>query len=1227
MASSFLLSTLSPLAVFFFFSLFFIGTTSFHGAGISTSSTSFFAINASDNKDEAEALLKWKSTLDNRSQSLLSSWHGYNPCNFTGVACDSYGAVICLNLSYLGLRGTLDSLDFSRLTNVVSLELGYNSLYGSIPSSMGNLSKLNSLHLCGNELSGDILPSIGMLESLQSLYLCANSLNGHIPQEIGRLISLKELNLKENNLAGPIPTSLGNLGNLTYLDISTNTLSGVIPLDIGRLTSLTNLYLENNSLTGSIPQEIGKLIPLEVLDLSENDLVGSIPPSLLNLSNLKFLSLYSNHLSGLIPQELGKLISLTVLHIWDNHLTGLIPTSVGSLANLTALILGANKFFGSLPYEFNKLTHLSILVLSNNELEGELPKDVCLGRSLQYFSVFNNHFTGTLPTSLENCSTLIRLRLAGNQLTGNITEAFGIYPHLNFIDLSHNHLNGELSWKWEHCHNLTSLRISNNKISGEIPVIFGRMAQLQLLDLSSNNLSGEIPKELGSLLMLLELDLSSNAIRGKVPVEIGLLSHLEHLSLASNNLSGLIPLQLGSCKSLLSLNLSGNNFRRSIPLEIGNTLVLEVLDLSHNFLTGNIPGGLGKMIMLQVLNISHNSLSGSIPSTFGGMSALTSINLSYNNLEGPLPNVKAFNEAPFEAIQHNKGLCGNVVGLPKCNSTESKKHNRSVRARVTVVLISLFLGLLLSSTLVVLVFIKHRRIRIIKRENNEQAKDFDFMHILSYDGKAFYDRIIKATEGFDSKYYVGEGAYGIVYKAEISEGQTIAVKRISSSQEDSEIVDLIPFEREIQALTNIRHRNIVKFYGFCSHAQHCFLAYEYMQGGSLRTTLNDAEKAKEFQWDKRVNVVQGVADAFTYMHHECSPPLIHRDLTSNNILLDHDFEAHVSDFGTARLLRPDSSNWTAMAGTIGYIAPELAFSPIPTEKCDVYSFGVIALETIMGKYPGDHIYQECSSSAQTESSILLKDVLDQRLSPSRLRLQDAQDVVSIAKLALMCLQADPQLRPTMEQVSRELRVQVPLQMPLSTVSLEQLRKLNWPASFDEAAGHCTRAAKPSPAASKGSGPRQTGHPRRRSPRPGRGLGAAARRPRPDLGEAASPRPTPRSERHHLAAAGLAQIWVKPGRRPLLAAPRSGRSRLAEAGRDPRRRRPDQGEAALPRSGRSQGHDPRRRPPGLGEVAGEGFAALAQWPAASSAVAGHCRRRGGRGGEGRKKKRKEKKQKN
>ncbi|KAL3716191.1 hypothetical protein ACJRO7_007883 [Eucalyptus globulus] len=264
MVSSFLSSTQSPLDVFFF-SLFLVGTTSFHGAGVSASFTSFSTIHMTKNKDGAKALLNWKSTLDNHSRSLLSSWHDDNPCSFTGVACDDFGAIAHLNLSCLGLRGTLDGLDFSRLTSVVSFELTNNSIYGFIPSSIGNLSKLNSLDLCFNELSGYIPPSLGMLKSLHYFKLCPNNLSGHIPREIGQLDSLLGLDFSMNKFIGPILISLGNLSSLIYLYLWKNQLSGPIPASLGKLGNLIELSISRNNISGYILREIGDLRNLKIL--------------------------------------------------------------------------------------------------------------------------------------------------------------------------------------------------------------------------------------------------------------------------------------------------------------------------------------------------------------------------------------------------------------------------------------------------------------------------------------------------------------------------------------------------------------------------------------------------------------------------------------------------------------------------------------------------------------------------------------------------------------------------------------------------------------------------------------------------------------------------------------------------------------------------------------------------------------------------------------------------
>ncbi|GJX81319.1 probable leucine-rich repeat receptor-like protein kinase [Tanacetum coccineum] len=170
-------------------------------------------------------------------------------------------------------------------------------------------------------------------------------------------------------------------------------------------------------------------------------------------------------------------------------------------------------------------------------------------------------------------------------------------------------------------------------------------------------------------------------------------------------------------------------------------------------------------------------------------------------------------------------------------------------------------------------------------------------------------------------------------------------------------------------------------------------------------------------WLKRVRIVRAVANGLAYMHHDCTPPIIHRDISGANILLDSDYGAHISDFGTAKLLKLDSSNWTAVVGTYGYIAPELAYTMVATEKCDVFSFGVVALEVIMGKHPGELI-----SSLPTLSTddLLLANVGDRRIPrPSSLVEKLAHSILNVSRA---CLNYNPQERPTMRQVTELLSV-------------------------------------------------------------------------------------------------------------------------------------------------------------------------------------------------------------
>jgi serine/threonine protein kinase len=171
-----------------------------------------------------------------------------------------------------------------------------------------------------------------------------------------------------------------------------------------------------------------------------------------------------------------------------------------------------------------------------------------------------------------------------------------------------------------------------------------------------------------------------------------------------------------------------------------------------------------------------------------------------------------------------------------------------------------------------------------KLQESVATEGRDVFSVWNFDGRLAFEDIIRATENFDNKYIIGEGGYGKVYKAQLQDGQLVAVKRLHSTEEES--IDERRFNSEMEILVQIRQRSIVKLYGFCSHPEYSFLVYEYIQRGSLHVTLENEELAKEFDWQKRAALVKDVAQAIYYLHYECNPPtIIHRDITSSNILL------------------------------------------------------------------------------------------------------------------------------------------------------------------------------------------------------------------------------------------------------------------------------------------------------------------------------------------------------
>ena len=512
---------------------------------------------------------------------------------------------------------------------------------------------------------------------------------------------------------------------------------------------------------------------------------------------------------------------------------------------------------------------------------------------------------------------LFSLNLSYTQLSGRIPLEIGTLSKLTYLDLSHNNLIGDLPLSLAKLTQLVTFNISSNLISGSISKELGNLKNLLVLSLSNNRFSGPIPPTLGLLTNLSNLDLSFNEINSSIPSEIGLLKNLLNLDLQQNKLIGPIPSSLGHLTNLAFLSLSSNQINGSIPPEIGNLKNLSYLFLNNNNITGEIPIELGDSHCIEILDLSYNYLIGNIPDF---SNSIKEINFSYNSLHGQIPN-GYLGHTTYIFIR-NKDLYGDIKGFPP-SLPSSPNNNRSIfqQIKFSVPLASLPGFLILGCF-----FLFRCWTRKPKSEQSGETKNGDLFSIWNYDGKIAYEDIIEATENFNIRYCIGTGSYGNVYKAQLPNGKVVALKKLHRLEAEDPIFDK-SFKNEVKMLTEIRHRNIVKLYGYCLHKRCMFLVYEYMEMGSLFFVLSNDFDAVELDWMKRMNIIKSIAHALSYMHHECVQVIVHRDISSKNILLNSKLEAFVADFGMARFLDPNSSNQTLLAGTYGYVAPgKLLFS-------------------------------------------------------------------------------------------------------------------------------------------------------------------------------------------------------------------------------------------------------------------------------------------------------------
>lgn len=288
-----------------------------------------------------------------------------------------------------------------------------------------------------------------------------------------------------------------------------------------------------------------------------------------------------------------------------------------------------------------------------------------------------------------------------------------------------------------------------------------------------------------------------------------------------------------------------------------------------------------------------------------------------------------------------------------------------------------------------------------------------------------YKVLETATKKFQESNILGVGGFGCVYKAQLDDNVHVAVKKLDGGSEDA----IIEFETEVQLLSKIQHPNIITLLGYSIYGESRLLVYELMQNGSLETQLHGSSHGSALTWEHRLKIALDTARGLEYLHEHCNPPIIHRDLKSSNILLDPNFNAKLSDFGLAVTTGSHNKN-IKLSGTLGYVAPEYLLDGKLTDKSDVYAFGVVLLELLLGRKPVEKLAPAQCQSIVTWAMPQLTDrsKLPNIVDPVISNTMDLKHLYQVAAVAVLCVQPEPSYRPLITDVLHSLIPLVPVEL-------------------------------------------------------------------------------------------------------------------------------------------------------------------------------------------------------
>ncbi|XP_047327953.1 probable inactive receptor kinase At2g26730 [Impatiens glandulifera] len=550
---------------------------------------------------------------------------------------------------------------------------------------------------------------------------------------------------------------------------------------------------------------------------------------------------------------------------------------------------------------------------------------------------------------------------------------------------------------------------------------------------------------------VLSLRLPGSGFVGPIPANtIGKLSQLRVLSLRSNRFTGQIPSDFSNLKLLRSLYLQGNNFSGDFPITILDLTHLTRLDLSTNNFTGSVPFSINNLTHLTGLFLEKNGFSGNLPSDIP--STLVNFNISNNHLNGSIPTT--FSSFPASAFAGNDDLCG--LPLQSCNPffpspaspspisppekpTLMKSRNLS---KASIVAISIGSGVLILLLLLLLVLCFRRKQRRVVSQKppatvRSAAAEAGGSMIETGTSSTSKDDIVGSSveernklvffEGLNYSFdledllrasaeVLGKGTVGTSYKAVLEEGTAVVVKRVKDV-----ILSKRDFLIQMEILGKIRHDNVVSLMAYYYSTDEKLLVSDYVPAGSLSSLLhgNRSSGRAPLDWDNRITIGLSVARGLAHLH--VTENIVHGNIKASNVLLRHNYDAAVSDFGLNPLFG-NTSPPNRAAAAAGYRAPELMANLKPTLESDVYSYGVLLLELLTGKSPNQSSIggDESVDLPRWVQSVVREEWTAEVFDVDLMRYENGveEEMVQLLQIAMACVSHVPNQRPLMKDVLR-----------------------------------------------------------------------------------------------------------------------------------------------------------------------------------------------------------------